>query len=62
MGIDNVDLNFFPSRKAQLVFIAHDVDLIELLCRKLEVPCCIVKGKALLGLVSFLHSELSLMT
>jgi large subunit ribosomal protein L7Ae len=37
--------------------IAHDVDPIELvvwlpaLCRKMEVPYCIVKGKARLGSV-----------
>merc|ERR1712023_394937 len=41
--------------KAQLVVIAHDVDPIELviwlpaLCRKMNVPYCIVKGKARLG-------------
>jgi len=44
--------------KAQLVVIAHDVDPIELvvwlpaLCRKMEIPYCIVKGKARLGSVS----------
>jgi len=38
--------------------IAHDVDPIELvvwlpaLCRKMEIPYCIVKGKARLGTVS----------
>jgi large subunit ribosomal protein L7Ae len=43
------------SKKAKLVVIAHDVDPIELvvwlpaLCRKLDVPYCIVKGKARLG-------------
>jgi len=41
--------------KAQLVVIAHDVDPIELviwlpaLCRKMNVPYAIVKGKARLG-------------
>jgi large subunit ribosomal protein L7Ae len=46
--------------KAQLVVIAHDVDPIELvvwlpaLCRKMEVPYCIVKGKARLGSVLYL--------
>jgi len=41
--------------KAQLVLIAHDVDPIELvvwlpaLCRKMNVPYAIVKGKARLG-------------
>lgn len=45
--------------KAQLVVIAHDVDPIELvvwlpaLCRKMEVPYCIVKGKSRLGSVLF---------
>jgi ribosomal protein L7Ae-like RNA K-turn-binding protein len=49
----------FCQNKAQLVVIAHDVDPIELvvwlpaLCRKMEVPYCIVKGKARLG--SVLH-------
>ncbi|PHT54050.1 Cytochrome b-c1 complex subunit Rieske-5, mitochondrial [Capsicum baccatum] len=45
--------------KAQLVVIAHDVDPIELvvwlpaLCRKMEIPYCIVKGKARLGSANF---------
>jgi large subunit ribosomal protein L7Ae len=49
--------SFFLQSKAQLVVIAHDVDPIELvvwlpaLCRKMEVPYCIVKGKARLGSV-----------
>lgn len=44
-------------KKAQLVIIAHDVDPIELvvwmpvLCRKMNIPYCIVKGKARLGQV-----------
>ena len=48
--------------KAQLVVIAHDVDPIELvvwlpaLCRKMEIPYCIVKGKARLGSVSTIKS------
>merc|ERR1712146_790158 len=43
------------SRKPRLVVIAHDVDPLELvlwlptLCRKMNVPFCIVKGKARLG-------------
>jgi large subunit ribosomal protein L7Ae len=43
------------SKKAKLVVIAHDVDPVELvvwlpaLCRKMDVPYCIVKGKARLG-------------
>ena len=47
--------------KAQLVVIAHDVDPIELvvwlpaLCRKMEIPYCIVKGKARLG--SIVHQK-----
>jgi large subunit ribosomal protein L7Ae len=45
------------AKKAQLVVIAADVDPIELvvwlpaLCRKLKVPYCIVRSKALLGTV-----------
>jgi len=43
------------SKKAKLVVIAHDVDPIELvvflpaLCRKMDVPFCIVKGRSRLG-------------
>lgn len=43
------------AKKAQLVVIAHDVDPIEIvlflptLCRKMNIPYCIVKGKARLG-------------
>ncbi|KAL4583729.1 hypothetical protein LXL04_008312 [Taraxacum kok-saghyz] len=46
-----------PQNKAQLVIIAHDVDPIELvvwlpaLCRKMEIPYCIVKGKSRLGTI-----------
>ena len=42
-------------KKAKLVVISHDVDPIELvvwlpaLCRKMNVPFCIVKGKSRLG-------------
>merc|ERR1712054_622608 len=42
-------------RKARLVVIAHDVEPIELvvflpaLCRKLDIPYCIVKSKSRLG-------------
>jgi len=42
-------------KKAQLVVIAHDVDPIELvlwlpaLCRKMDVPYVVIKGKARLG-------------
>lgn len=41
--------NLIESGKAQLVVIAHDVDPIELvvwmpaLCKKMDVPYCIVK-------------------
>merc|ERR1712046_532915 len=44
-------------KKASLVVIAHDVDPIEIvvwlpaLCQKMDVPYCIVKGKARLGQV-----------
>ena len=68
-NIDTADLIFFfLQNKAQLVVIAHDVDPIELvvwlpaLCRKMEVPYCIVKGKARLGSVCFLHCKLSWIT
>ena len=68
-NIDTADLNFFfLQNKAQLVVIAHDVDPIELvvwlpaLCRKMEVPYCIIKGKARLGSVCFLHCKLSWIT
>ncbi|KAL8502042.1 hypothetical protein ACS0TY_021249 [Phlomoides rotata] len=47
--------------KAQLVVIVHDVEPIELvvwlpvLCRKMEITYCIVKGKARLG--SIIHKK-----
>ena len=47
--------HLIESKKAKLVCIGHDVDPIELvvwlpaLCRKMDVPYCIVKGKARLG-------------
>ena len=53
-GLNHVT-QLVESRKAKLVVIAHDVDPVELvvwlpaLCRKLDVPYCIVKGKARLG-------------
>ena len=49
-------------RKAKLVLIAHDVDPIELvvwlpaLCRKLDVPFAIVKGKARLGALTHMKT------
>jgi len=53
-GINHVT-ELVENKKAKLVIIAHDVDPIELvvwlpaLCRKMNVPYCIVKGKARLG-------------
>lgn len=47
--------SLIEKKKAKLVLIAHDVDPIELvlwlpaLCRKMDVPFAIVKGKARLG-------------
>ncbi|XP_050413546.1 60S ribosomal protein L7a isoform X1 [Patella vulgata] len=55
-GVNTVT-RMIESKKAQLVVIAHDVDPIELvlfmpaLCRKMNVPYCIVKGKSRLGRV-----------
>ncbi|KAK4767718.1 hypothetical protein SAY87_002859 [Trapa incisa] len=55
-GLNHVTY-LIEQNKAQLVVIAHDVDPIELvvwlpaLCRKMEVPYCIVKGKARLGTI-----------
>lgn len=55
-GVNTVT-NLIKRKKAQLVVIAHDVDPIEIvlflpaLCRKMDVPYCIVKGKARLGTV-----------
>jgi len=53
-GLNHVT-DLIESQKAKLVIIAHDVDPIELvvwlpaLCRKMNVPYAIVKGKARLG-------------
>jgi len=53
-GLNHVT-ELVESKKAKLVVIAHDVDPIELvlwlpaLCRKMNVPYCIVKGKSRLG-------------
>merc|ERR1712086_807879 len=53
-GLNHIT-DLVESHKAKLVIIAHDVDPIELvvwlpaLCRKMDVPYCIVKGKARLG-------------
>lgn len=53
-GLNHVT-DLVEQKKAKLVIIAHDVDPVELvvwlpaLCRKMDVPYCIVKGKARLG-------------
>jgi len=53
-GINHIT-DLVENRTAKLVIIAHDVDPIELvvwlpaLCRKCDVPYCIVKSKARLG-------------
>jgi len=53
-GLNHVT-GLVESKKAKLVVIAHDVDPIELvvwlptLCRKMDVPYVIVKGKSRLG-------------
>ncbi|KAK2159225.1 hypothetical protein LSH36_156g08009 [Paralvinella palmiformis] len=55
-GVNTVT-TLVEQKKAQLVIIAHDIDPVELvlflpsLCRKMNVPYCIVKGKARLGRV-----------
>ena len=53
-GLNHIT-TLIEEKKAKLVVIAHDVDPIELvvflpaLCRKMDVPYCIVKSKAHLG-------------
>jgi len=53
-GLNHVT-TLIENKAAKLVVIAHDVDPIELvawlpaLCRKKEVPYCIIKGKGRLG-------------
>ncbi|EZG46250.1 60S ribosomal protein L7A [Gregarina niphandrodes] len=53
-GLDDVT-KAIENKKAQLVVIPHDVDPVELvcwlpaLCRKMNVPYCIIKGKQRLG-------------
>lgn len=55
-GINHIT-TLVETKKAKLVVIAHDVDPIELvlwlpaLCRKMDIPYVIVKGKARLGQV-----------
>lgn len=57
-GINHVTA-LIEKKKASLVVIAHDVDPVELvvwlpaLCRKMDVPYCIVKSKSRLG--SLIH-------
>jgi len=53
-GVNEVT-RLVEQKRAKFVAIAHDVDPIEMvvwlptLCRKLNVPYCVVKGKARLG-------------
>lgn len=53
-GVNKI-VSLIERKKTQLVVIAHDVDPIEIviflpaLCRKMDVPYCIIKGKARLG-------------
>jgi len=53
-GINHVT-DLIESKKAKLVIIAHDVDPIELicwlpaLCKKKDIPYCVVKSKSRLG-------------
>jgi len=53
-GLNHVT-ELVENKKAKLVLIAHDVDPVEIvcwlpqLCRKKDVPFCIVKGKSRLG-------------
>jgi len=55
-GINHITA-LVEAKKARLVLIAHDVDPIEIvmwlpaLCRKMQVPYAIIKGKARLGTV-----------
>merc|ERR1712167_285304 len=53
-GINHIS-KLCEQKKAQLVVIAHDVEPIELViwlpavCRKMDIPYCIVKAKSRLG-------------
>lgn len=53
-GINDV-VSAIEKQQAKLVVIAHDVDPVEIvcwlpaLCRKMNVPYCVVKGKSRLG-------------
>jgi len=48
-------VGLIEKKKAKIVVIAHDVEPLELvvwlpsLCRKMNIPYCIIKGKARLG-------------
>lgn len=59
-GINHVT-DLIEQKKAQLVIIAHDVDPIEIicwmpaLCRKMDVPYVVVKGRSRLG--KFVHKK-----
>jgi len=59
-GLNHVT-TLVEEKKAKLVVIAHDVDPIECvvwlpaLCKKMDVPYCIVKGKSRLG--SLIHMK-----
>merc|ERR1712196_634742 len=59
-GLNHVT-QLVEDNKAKLVVIAHDVDPVEIvcwlpaLCRKKNVPYCIVKGKSRLG--KFVHKK-----
>jgi large subunit ribosomal protein L7Ae len=54
--------SLIEKKKAKLVVIAHDVDPIELvvwlpaLCRKMDIPYVIVKGKARLGTLTHMKT------
>jgi large subunit ribosomal protein L7Ae len=64
-GLNHIT-HLIEQKKAQLVVIAHDVDPIELvvwlptLCRRMDVPYCIVKSKARLGQVVHLKTATAL--
>jgi len=53
-GLNKI-VTLVEQKKAKLVVIAHDVDPLEIiiflpaLCQKMDIPYCIVKGKARLG-------------
>lgn len=54
--------SLIEQKKAKLVLIAHDVDPVELivwlpaLCRKMDVPFAIIKGKSRLGALTHLKT------